>query len=92
MKKTYTKPEISFESFLMSTNIAGDCEIKPTTNANYNLCGYLMKSVSLIIFGTDLTGCNSSTNSEIYRQVDPNTGYNGLCYHTPTEAKNIFNS
>lgn len=89
MKKTYTKPEIVFESFVLSTNIAGDCEAKAQTFANYSEsgCGYLLGTN--IIFGTDLTGCKGDDN---YRQVEPNTGWNSICYHVPSEANNIFNS
>ena len=89
MKKTYTKPEICFESFLMSTNIAGDCEVKPTTYGSYNMCGH--EYGTEILFGTDLGGCKKYPNG---RLIAPGTGAfaDRLCYHTPTEASNIFNS
>ncbi|MBE6919467.1 MAG: hypothetical protein E7469_07270 [Ruminococcaceae bacterium] len=90
MKKTYTKPEISFESFLMSTNIAGDCEIRANTNTNYNTCGHVYGDK--ILFGTDLGGCLRYEGKN--QLINPGSGLtnDSFCYHTPTEASNIFNS
>ena len=91
MKKTYTKPEISFESFLMSTNIAGDCEIRANTNTNYNTCGHVYGDK--ILFGDDLYGCKRhGSNSLLFKPYEEKDGYDSFCYHTPTEASNIFNS
>ncbi len=90
MKKTYTKPEISFESFLMSANIAADCEVKPNTQNNYNSCAHKLTGANLFFFGTDLTGCNNYGDYD--RQVAPYGEANGICYHTPSDNNNIFNS
>lgn len=92
MKKTYTKPEISFESFLMSTNIAGDCEIRANTNTNYHSCAHLYGDQFL--FGTDLAGCLSGKYGDKAVTFAPGQGLtnDSFCYHTPTEASNIFNS
>lgn len=91
MKKTYVKPEISFESFLMSTHIAGDCEAKPNNQSNFDSCG--MVFAPYVVFGSDLTGCKevSSSNLQAF-PVEPNTAYNTICYHVPLESSNIFNS
>ena len=90
MKKNYTKPQIIFENFSMSTNIAGDCEVKANTNNNYDSCGHLYGDV--ILFGTDLTGCTKY--GSFGRPIAPNTGLtdDGICYHVPSESSNIFNS
>lgn len=92
MKKVYSAPDILFESFVMSTNIAGDCEILPTDwlQSNYNSCGHVYGDY--IIFGTDLGGCNGS--GDAYRQVNPDSGYfkDSYCYHVPSVESNIFNS
>ena len=93
MKKIYTKPQIEFEDFVMSTNIAADCEVQPNTNTNYNSCAHLLGD--RFIFGSDLTGCKKYNTSASL--VDPYNGYgsganNQICYHTPTIGNNIFNS
>lgn len=91
MKKTYTKPEISFESFLMSTNIAGDCELKADTQSNYNTCGLVFGDK--ILFGTNLTGCTKyGDHSLLFKPYEKKEGYESFCYHTPTTGTNIFNS
>ena len=80
MKKTYTKPEISFESFLMSTNIAGECELDTKMPTADKGCGYPTRGGVVFVEGTQCT-------------TYPQDGlYNGFCYHVPTEYSNLFNS
>lgn len=79
MKKTYAKPEILFEGFSMSTNIAGNCEFKTDTQTQ-GTCGYPTRNG--VIFILEVTGCK-------YHEPDNN---DTLCYHVPTEYTNIFNS
>ena len=83
MKKTYTKPEISFESFLMSTNIAGDCNVKTDTKGNMD-CGLYFTGFGMVF----MTGINGCTGLEV--EVDGS--FNGICYHVPTEKTDLFNS
>ena len=90
MKKTYTKPEISFESFLMCTNIAGSCEATAQNQANFNTCG--MVFAPFVVFGSDLNGCKFGKDNLMPFPVEPNQAYNGICYHVPSEDPNIFNS
>lgn len=85
MKKTYAKPQIVFESFIMSTNIAGDCEEKTWLPSN-NSCG--MDFSGLVVFMQDMNGCKDI-------QVDNVGGdgeFNGICYHVPSGDNNLFNS
>ena len=82
MKKTYTKPQISFESFLMSTSIAAGCEAKADTQANYNTCGKDFSGVT--VFAVGYLGCNF--------QIEKDNEFNGVCYHVPSETNNVFNS
>ena len=79
MKKRYEKPQIVFEDFTMSTNIAAGCEFI-TTNPSEGQCGYPTRNG--IVFITEITGCK-------YHQPDTN---DALCYHVPTVYTNIFNS
>lgn len=83
MKKTYEKPEIMFENFLLSTNIAGDCEKKTDTQSN-NSCGMEFTGIGMV-FLTDMSGCKDE-------KIEGDDGeYNGICYHVPY-GENLFNS
>ena len=90
MKKTYTKPEISFESFLMSTNIAGDCDIRANTNTNYNSCAH--RYGDQFLFGTGLQGCEKYGDASLLFKPGEGMTNDSYCYHTPSESSNIFNS
>lgn len=86
MKKTYTKPEIMFESFSFSTSIAGSCEVIFSGSAR-GTCGIPdANGLGMMIFNVDAAGTNC---------VVPGTTeekYDGLCYHIPLEGNNLFNS
>ena len=82
MKKTYAKPQIVFESFQLTANIAGDCNTKPNI-ANEATCGYIDDN-GWIIFQ------NSAVC--IHVQVGPDGEYNGLCYRVPTGDMSVFTS
>ena len=88
MKKTYTKPEISFESFLMSTNIANDCDFKTSQQAK-GTCGYKPSDrwVGPNVFISSATGCGATYPDGVYAD-----GTDTVCYHNPTDTTNLFNS
>ena len=70
-----------FDNFSLTTNIAAVCEEKvegPTQGA----CGF--KWGGTTIFTQDASGCA--------QKVKDGEGYNGLCYHVPNQAYNVFNS
>lgn len=81
MKKQYSKPEIMFESFTLSVNIAGDCDVITTTMAQ-NVCGYLdpRDPTRTMVFNSSISGCKRVEESD------------SVCYHNPTETSNLFNS
>lgn len=81
MKKNYTKPEIMFESFTLSTNIAGDCD-HDTSLQTDGVCG--IDFGGDIIFLIGITGCLD--------QYETDDGTSGICYHNPTETTKLFNS
>ena len=83
MRKAYVKPEIMFESFTLSTNIAAGCEYKNGLQAQ-GYCGYKNRT-GKIIFTSDIVGANGCQ----YVEADTN---DTLCYHVPNENNNIFNS
>ena len=81
MKKMYSKPEIMFESFVMSTNIAAGCKMIVGTPSE-NSCG-IVGSDGVSLFaehcGFDWTILNGDN-------------YNGFCYHNPSDDNRMFNS
>ena len=83
MKKIYSKPEVVFESFMVSTSIAAGCEVD-TDQASRGNCG--LKFGSYILFVSVETGCN------FWNEKNPNESADGICYHNPSENNNLFNS
>lgn len=82
MKKVYSKPQILFESFTLSANIAAGCEVKTNTPSQYQ-CAYGEDDFGQPIFVEGVTACVSK----------PQGGdYNGICYHNPYDSNNLFNS
>lgn len=83
MKKAYTKPDVMFENFSLSTSIAGACE-RNTHLPSEGACGYEWGN-GYIIFGTGMTGC---VLQQSLNQPTPD----GFCYHNPTDSNNLFSS
>ena len=83
MKKSYSKPEILFESFAMSTSIATTCEVRFELQAK-DVCGYPGSAPGLTIFATTYGGCTVEGKAD--------DEYNGLCYNVPDETYNLFQS
>ena len=86
MKKVYTKPEIFFDDFSLSQNIAGDCEEKIDTQAR-GQCGLDFGSF-VVFLGTVGTKC---TGDGIVDGTDGDGQYGNICYHVPY-GENLFNS
>lgn len=80
MKKTYAKPQIVFESFQLTANIAGDCNTRPNS-ADEATCGYYDNG--WIVFQNSAV-CNFPAG--------PDGKHNGLCYHVPTGDISVFTS
>ena len=82
-KRLYNKPEIVFEDFSLSTNIALGCDVKTHTPAAEK-CGIEMTPGSgQIVFISEETGCN-------YHYADG--AFNEICYYVPYETSELFNS
>lgn len=86
MKKTYSKPDIVFENFAMSTNIAGDCE-SFVGNPAKGTCA-VIGSGDIYMFSTAVSQCDY-TPEGMGGKADE---WDGFCYHVPTEYNNLFNS
>jgi hypothetical protein len=82
MKKTYTKPDIMFDSFSMCSSIAAACEVEATFARNQ--CGVEMTE-SISIFADGVTDC-------AWKISDSDESFNYLCYHVPSDNYNVFNS
>ena len=77
MKKAYSKPEISFESFQMSTSIANDCGVIANQGDIIN-CEIYENGVAIFATGSDGNGdCSIDTYD---------------CYHVSPESANVFGS
>ena len=90
MKKIYSKPEIVFENFALSENIANaGCEVKTNTPAQ-GTCGIPWGTGTLFL---DIVG-SLCTEDEAVESFGGDGEFNGLCYHTFSNdgAYNLFNS
>ena len=89
MKKAYSKPEIFFEDFSLSTSITAGCEKRPA-NATDDGCG--VRWGNIFIFTANVSGC---TNKIVEGSTEGNwvdEHNNGLCYHNPSDVFNVFSS
>lgn len=89
MKKKYTKPQIYFEDFSPSTNIAADCE-SIVGNASKGTCA-VIGTGGIAIFDGNVGGGKvcAFTPADLEQEADK---WDGFCYHVPTEYNNLFNS
>ena len=81
MKKTYSKPDILFDNFTMTTSIAA-CEVEATFSRG--VCGVEMTN-SMTIFTDAVNGCN-------WKVEDADASFDFLCYHVPSDNNNVFGS
>lgn len=84
MKKSYSAPDIVFESFSLSTSIAA-CDIE--TNFNAGTCGYEVYP-EFVIFKYGIVGCGVPIEGDIFSNVNGDT----LCYDNPSGLTNLFSS
>lgn len=85
MKKVYEKPEIMFESFILSTNIAAGCEIV-IDNHSSGSCGYEYEG------GSGTTMFTVALGEKICNIPIDDDEKNTFCYHVPIQTNNLFNS
>lgn len=84
MKREYAKPQIMFEDFTLSTNIAGDCEVK-TWTPNSGSCAYEFTDEfgdTWKVFVSEVAACGTNEGDR---------AYDNICYHVPY-GENLFNS
>lgn len=90
MKKAYQKPEIMFESFSLSVNIAGNCE-SIVGNPSKGSCGVLTSSGD-VIFDSSVTGASPCWFKPSDMGSTKDDEWDGFCYHVPVDTKDLFNS
>ena len=84
MKKVYSKPDVVFESFSLSTSIAA-CAYKTGTDLQAaRQCGYDYGGIILFL---DDMGLACAVQIE-----DGSAVFDGICYHVPTTETALFNS
>ncbi len=86
MKKVYTAPDVFYEDFSITTNIASACEVE--TNSAKWVCGYEYDP-TLTIFTSSIANCTED-GGVVGEGSD--ASWNGLCYHVPFDDYNLFNS
>jgi len=84
MKKVYSKPEILFEDFTLSTNIATTCEHNPLSSETTCAIDYSGWNLFLV----DMAAC---TDIQVGDPGDEDGQYGKICYHVPT-GENVFMS
>lgn len=82
--KAYSKPNIVFEDFSLSTSIADNCSLKTNTLHQWSCAVQFgsMKVFTVSVVGCTESGCIAVNSDE----------FNGLCYHVPTNGRNVFMS
>lgn len=78
MKRTYVKPEVYFENFELSANIATGCE--RSIGHAVGMCWNGVEGFKDVNIFTETHNCKTTPDKY------------GLCYQTPTDANNIFTS
>ena len=85
MKRIYVSPEIVYEDFSLSTNIAAGCDFK-TSLPSEGACPYFIGATGDTVFVNDSTGCGGNSHQA------PNGEYGNICYHVPNTESNVFAS
>ena len=84
MKKTYSKPQIMFEAFTLSTNIAAGCGLQTKLQDKNGGCGWRPDERAEAVFNFGVQGSQC--------EVGPGEMYNELCYDNPYGEYALFTS
>ena len=87
MKKEYSKPEIFFEDFCLSTSISVGCD-RIVGNPSEGNCA-VKGTGDVAIFTSEMTRICSFTPGSFGQPEDT---WDGFCYHVPVETSDLFNS
>lgn len=87
MTKNYVKPQIVFEDFSLSKNIAAGCD-RLVNNPSKGTCAVLGTGGIAVFDGTVGKAC-------VFKPEDlggSKDEYDGFCYHVPADNNDLFNS
>ena len=84
MKKTYSKPEIAFESFSLCNSIAAGCEITDAKDPRLEMTG--VGPNGGIGYAFTMT-CDADVTGGAGDGI-----FNTICYHVPDGGLNLFTS
>ncbi len=91
--KKYVKPEILFEDFTLSTSVASCATESMEKVYADNSCGFYDEYLKVVVVTDNTGGCAKvSENVSGYRVATTPGENDGICYHVPIEAYNMFNS
>lgn len=81
-KRHYEKPKMFYEDFELAQSIAGGCEA--IANMAKEICSVTVDfaGMPVNVFTEAIIGCS-------YTEVD---GWQGICYHAPSDMNNVFSS
>lgn len=86
MKKAYSKPQIAFDDFELSTSIAAGCGA--VSHHVLHACGLFDPDLEGTVFTASMTSvCNIKVpdNNDTYEMI-------GVCYEVPIEDSQLFSS
>lgn len=83
MKKTYVKPEVYFENFELSTNIAAGCG----ASYNHSNTNFGNGNQCYLIYGTDRVFLSAAAGCTLTDFDD-----NQFCYHVSAANDKVFSS
>lgn len=78
MKKTYVKPQVYFESFQLSANIAGGCSL--ISQLAEHVCPITDKELGITYFAKEICEYTAPGDND-----EP-------CYDIPSDATHVFTS
>ncbi len=78
MKRTYSKPEINFDSFGLQASFAAGCSV----DANYATGQCPVYIAGMPVFTNDVQACK-------FKSQD---GRDNICYYVPTAENMVFSS
>ena len=92
MKKKYIKPEILFEDFTLSTSVASCATESMIKVMADNTCGFYDEYLKVVVISGETSGCPTTSKRDGYRVAGTPGENDGVCYHVPIEAYNMWNS
>ena len=92
MKKKYVKPEILFEDFTLSTSVASCATSSMVKVMVTESCGFYDEYLKVVVISGETSGCPTETTQSGYRVAETPGENDGVCFHVPIEAYNVWNS